>query len=134
MSNVRRFLGKLRLQVLSVIAPKKAGQIATKLFTQSRNEANPHRKAFTPIGAKAITISDPTSKVKNIYLWGDEGEIVLLVHGWGQNVAVCLVLFPNCLNKGIEWPRLMGLPMAVQKVNIPPCGNTLNRPKWLFSN
>ena len=100
MSNIKRSLGKLRLKVLSTIAPKIAGQIATKLFTQSRNEANPHKKAFTPAGAKAIPIQDPKSKVKQIYLWGDEGEIVLLVHGWGAECGSMFGFVPKLLKQG----------------------------------
>lgn len=100
MSNIKRSLGKLRLKVLSVIAPKIAGQIATKLFTQSRNEANPHKKAFTPAGAKVIPIKNPDSKVKQIYLWGDQGEIVLLVHGWGAECGSMFSFASKLLKQG----------------------------------
>lgn len=82
-SNFKQVLNRVKLKCLASISPRLAGQFATKLFVTSRNDANPHRKAFTPIGAKAIPVTQANSAVKNIYVWGDQGEIVLLVHGWG---------------------------------------------------
>lgn len=78
-------LSKTGLQALCVVAPALAGKLAARAFAATRNAANPPRKAFTPIGAKAIAVNNPKSKVKNIYLWGETGEIILLVHGWGAD-------------------------------------------------
>ncbi|MCY7294076.1 alpha/beta fold hydrolase [Alteromonas sp. a30] len=77
-------LAKIGLKTLCYLAPKQAGQIATKLFTQSRNATNPHRKAYTPIGAQSISIEAYGRKVRQYYMWGDSGDIVLLLHGWGS--------------------------------------------------
>lgn len=99
MSDLRRLLRKARLQTLSVIAPKMAGKIATRLFTESRNEANPYRKAYTPMGAKAIPVKDPSSRVKQIFVWGDSGEIVLLVHGWGSECGSMFGLVQKLLKQ-----------------------------------
>ena len=80
-------LQRMKLQVLSLLAPKVAGKIATQLFSQSRNEANEFRKALTPMGARCEKISSPDHRVENVYIWGDSGDIVLLVHGWGANCS-----------------------------------------------
>jgi omega-6 fatty acid desaturase (delta-12 desaturase) len=98
-----RILGKLTLQTLSVIAPKKAGQMATRLFAQSRNTA-PYRQSFTPMGAKAIAMEDRSSKVKQIFMWGNDdnpqAEIVLLVHGWGADCASMFGLVDLAIKQG----------------------------------
>lgn len=85
MKKLAKHLAKTGLQLLCFIAPPMAGKFAARAFTSTRNEANPPRQAFTPIGAKVITFKKLHSKVKNIYVWGEKGEIVLLVHGWGAD-------------------------------------------------
>ena len=82
-----------QLNLLSYLAPPIAGRIATRLFSLSRNETNKYREPLTPIGAKAIPLSQVNGSIKNIYLWGDSNGsqdkrgIVLLIHGWGTNCS-----------------------------------------------
>lgn len=90
MFDARRSWLQTKLDLLSLLAPKKAGKLATELFVQSRSASNPRKEGFTPIGAKDIALEDRNNRVKNIYLWGDSGDIVLLLHGWG---ADCSTMF-----------------------------------------
>lgn len=78
-------LAKTGLKLLCFIAPPLAGKYAARAFATTRNAANPQRQAFIPIGATAVAVKKPRSKIKNIYIWGETGEIVLLVHGWGAD-------------------------------------------------
>lgn len=91
---------RMKLAALSYIAPPVAGKIATQLFSQSRNEANPYRKALTPIGARKCTISSQVHRVENIYLWGEKGDIVLLLHGWGANCSSMFGFVDRLLAEG----------------------------------
>lgn len=100
MKSFAQQLAKAGLQVLSVVAPPLAGKHAARAFAATRNAANPQRKAFTPIGAKALAISNTASKVKNIYLWGNSGEIVLLVHGWGADCGSMFGFVQPLLQQG----------------------------------
>jgi pimeloyl-ACP methyl ester carboxylesterase len=100
MADIQVFVNKAKLSILSVLTPIAAGKLATGLFTQSRNAANPHKEAFTPMGAKAIPFEDKASKVKNIYVWGDEGDIVLLLHGWGSDCSSMFGFTKSLLDEG----------------------------------
>lgn len=100
LQKAKPWLNKIKLKSFSAFSPKLAGQFATKLFVESRNAANPHKQAFTPIGAKAISIETAGSKVKNLYLWGDVGEIVLLVHGWGAECGSMFGFVSELTKKG----------------------------------
>lgn len=91
---------RTKLQVLSLLAPSLAGKIATQLFSQSRNEANEYREALTPMGARCEKISSADHRVENIYIWGEEGEIVLLIHGWGANCSSMFGFVQPLLKQG----------------------------------
>ncbi|MGI2029239.1 alpha/beta hydrolase [Endozoicomonas acroporae] len=97
---------RFQLRLLSYLAPPLAGRLATRLFAQSRNEANPHSKALTPNGAKAIALNKEQVRVKEIYLWegpdksNKEGDIILLVHGWGANCASMFGFVEPLLTQG----------------------------------
>lgn len=100
MKSFAQHLAKAGLKILSVIAPPIAGKQAARAFAATRNDANPQRKAFTPIGARAIGVTNAQSKVNNIYMWGKSGEIVLLVHGWGADCGSMFGLVQPLLNLG----------------------------------
>lgn len=91
---------RIKLKALTYVAPRRAGKIATRLFSQSRNAANEYRKPLTPMGAKAIALGGRDLRVENIYLWGEQGDIVLLVHGWGANCSSMFGLVKPLLAHG----------------------------------
>lgn len=100
MSNVR--FQKIKVGILSLLAPQVAGKIATQLFSKSRNEANEYRKALIPMGARCEMISSPNHRVENIYIWGDSGDVVLLVHGWGANCSSMFGFVQSLLDQGFR--------------------------------
>ncbi len=101
MSMLKKVLLKTKLRTLTLLAPKRAGKLATELFIKSRNQSNPYRKAFTPMGARAVPIYTDNGKVKQAYLWGgDDGDIVLLVHGWGADCASMFSFVPYLQRAG----------------------------------
>ena len=100
MSDRQKMLRQFKLRTLSAIAPTYAKRYATQLFTESRNEANLYRPAFTPMGAKVIPFHGADGKVQQIYSWGDHGDYILMVHGWGSNCASMFGFVPSLLKLG----------------------------------
>ncbi len=102
MAKLKTVLTKVKLKTLTMIAPRAAGKLATDLFIESRNAANPYRKSFVPMGARAIPIKTSGEKVKQIYVWGDKGDVVLLLHGWGANCASMFGFVPSLQKSGFR--------------------------------
>jgi omega-6 fatty acid desaturase (delta-12 desaturase) len=69
------------LPVLSWCTPSLAGKLATRLFLRTREGSAPDNPA-APLGAATIGLSG-TGAIRDLYVWGERGPIVLLVHGWG---------------------------------------------------
>lgn len=91
---------RAQLQFLSYMAPSAAGKMATRLFSRSRNEANEYRPALTPMGARVINVASSSHRVEQLYLWGDSGDIVLLIHGWGSNCSSMFAFVQPLLSMG----------------------------------
>lgn len=75
--------------VLGKLAPAIAGQWATRLFLATRRGG---RRARTdvPLGATPLQVGDD-----GVYVWGNRGPIVVLVHGWGSDSgAMCSLVRP----------------------------------------
>jgi pimeloyl-ACP methyl ester carboxylesterase len=68
---------------LGRIAPGLAGRIATDAFTSSRTLGT-RPDDVPPLGARRFEVRDAPD-IRGGYLWGDEGPIALLVHGWGAD-------------------------------------------------
>jgi omega-6 fatty acid desaturase (delta-12 desaturase) len=100
MSNIK--YQRMKVNILSILAPQLAGKLATKLFSKSRNTANEYSKALIPMGAYCEKIASPEHRVENIYIWGDSGDIVLLVHGWGANCSSMFGFVQSLLDQGFR--------------------------------
>ncbi|MFL0804904.1 MAG: alpha/beta hydrolase [Agarilytica sp.] len=102
MGKFNTILTKAKLKTLTLIAPTSAGKLATSLFIESRNAANPYRKSFVPMGARALSVNTGCGKVKQVYIWGDKGDVVLLLHGWGANCASMFGFVPSLQKSGFR--------------------------------
>ncbi|WP_394823880.1 alpha/beta hydrolase [Pendulispora albinea] len=72
---------------------KIAGKWATNLFMETRRGGR-DLPVGIPAGATAKPVRDG-EKVRNVYVWGKSGPMVVLVHGWGaDSAAMCSLVRP----------------------------------------
>lgn len=89
-----RILGtRWGLTLLDRIAPALAGRWATNMFVATRRNARESAMGV-PLGATAMDLTG-ASEIRDAYVWGKEGPIVLLVHGWGADSGtMCSLVRP----------------------------------------
>jgi pimeloyl-ACP methyl ester carboxylesterase len=72
---------RLGLGALSALSPAAAGFAAERLFMHPRRHARPDHEWALLSSARMFSIPNPDGAV-TAWEWGDDGEPVLLMHGW----------------------------------------------------
>lgn len=74
---------RLGYATLGVLAPERTGRHATDVFSTTR-ALGVYPDDAMPLGARRFRVhGDPD--VREGFLWGEEGPVALLVHGWGTD-------------------------------------------------
>jgi len=77
---------------LGRVAPDLAGRRAADIFSDTR-AIGTHPDDMVPLGARRFEVSsDPD--IRGGYLWGEDGPVALLVHGWGVDSSSMHSLVP----------------------------------------
>jgi len=73
---------RLSLGALSAVSPDAAGLAAERLFMHPRRHARPDHEWALLSSARMFSIPNPDGGALTAWEWGDDGEPVLLMHGW----------------------------------------------------
>jgi pimeloyl-ACP methyl ester carboxylesterase len=84
---------RLGYAALGVVAPEFTGRRATDVFSTTR-ALGVYPDDVIPLGAHRFQVhGDPD--VRDGFLWGEDGPVALLVHGWGTDSSSMHALIPS---------------------------------------